>query len=177
LQAALAQRLLARARPARLLGADPLAIAVRRGSPIRNVAQLVAQLRSAPQARVFATTGENWATDDLAALVDGAGVDGVVPYLVYPSSEEAALALAAGAAEVLLAPRTAIAAQVRAGALRELAWSAGARRPAPFWVALVAAPGVAPGRRVRAPGPARLLRREMASMAGLQQVALRLERH
>lgn len=138
-RAALAQRLLERALPIGLLSHDPLTIAVPRDSPIASVGQLLRELREAPRMHVFALTDGSWAADDLAALVQRAGPDGVVPYRTYPSGEEASLALAAGSADVVLAAQTELRSQLRAGALRALPWG-GVPRPAPSWVALIAAP-------------------------------------
>jgi hypothetical protein len=158
LRAALAQRLLARATPVGVLGADPLAIAVPQGSPIRDVGRLLADLRRSAQAHVFAIVNDSWAADNLAALVRDAGVEGVVPYRVFPSPQDASLALAAGEAEVILAPRGALVPDLRAHRLRALAWPAGAGGAPRFWVELLAPPGVDPG-RVRA------LRRQLRALS------------
>lgn len=140
LQAAHAQALLARATPMGMLSEDRLAIAVSPGSSVRSASGLFAQMRSAPSSHVFAIANEGWAQDNLAALVRDAGVQGVVPYRAFPSTQDAVLALAAGSANVMLATRGAIAAEVRAHRLRELPWppaSGGAPR---VWVELLAPP-------------------------------------
>lgn len=206
LQAALAQRLLARAVPIGLLSEDPLAVAVPESSPIHSVSQLMAAMRADPEEHVFAVTEDNWASDSLAALVQAAGVNGVVRYRVFPASEDLPLALSGGSAEVLLAPRSAILPRLGAGRLRTLPWPAGVR-PAPTWVELLAAPGTSGadvGRLraeiqtlVRSPAWRTLLRRggqvpapalsgsslqgflasQSADLVSLQQTAARLEQH
>jgi hypothetical protein len=205
LRAALAQRLLARAVPVAVLGGEPLAIAVAPGSPVRDVGELLAQVRSSAQAHVFAITDDNWATDNLAALVQDAGVEGVVPYRVFPSPQDATLALAAGSADVVIAPRGTLLPEVRAGRLRALAWPPGAGSVPRFWTELLAAPAAPAGsvaalrRQLRAlarsgvlpglpGGSARLhllcgaslrgfLATQMRSTAELQELALRVERN
>jgi hypothetical protein len=140
LRAALAQRLLARAAPVGVLESEPLTIAVPQSSSLGNVGELLAQVRRSAQAHVFAITDDNWATDNLASLVQDAGVDGVVPYRVYPSAQDASLALTAGDANVVLAPRGALSHSIGSHQLRALAWPAG-DLPTRSWVVLLAAPG------------------------------------
>ena len=206
LRAARAQRLLARAVPIGVFGGEPLTIAVTPSSPVHDVGQLLAQLRLSAQAHVFAITDENWATDNLATLVQDAGVEGVVPYRVFSSAQDASLALAAGSADVVLASRGALLPDIRARRLRLLGWPEAAGRPPRSWVELLAAPGMpasdiaALGRRIDAltrdirPGSAfggagriplepvtgahlrSFLVTQMARIAELQQIALRVER-
>jgi tripartite-type tricarboxylate transporter receptor subunit TctC len=159
LRAALAQRLLARAVPVAVLGGEPLAIAVLPGSPIHGVAQLLDEMRSSAQAHVFAITDDNWATDNLAALVQDTGVNGVVPYRVYPSPQTASLALTAGEADVVIAPRGALRSNVRAHRLRALAWPLAMGPPPRLWVELLAAPGT-PAASVA------VLRRQLRALRG-----------
>lgn len=157
LQAARAQRLLAHATPVGVLSDDPLAIAVPPSSPIRSLAELTAQMRAYPQELVFATTEDNWSADNLADLVSQTGVEGVVPYRVYPSAEGAALALSSGEADVLIGPSGQIATEARAKRMRMLGWPSALGAPPHFWVELLAAPG-APRARVRA------LRHQLSSL-------------
>jgi hypothetical protein len=140
-RAAYAQRLLTRAIPVRVISDDPLTIAVRPSSPIHSVAELLAHVRRSVQTHVFAITDDTWAADSLAALVQRAGVDSVVPYRVFPSAQDASLALAAGAADVVLAPRSAILSDVQAHRLRALSWPRSAGPPPRTWIELLAAPG------------------------------------
>jgi hypothetical protein len=167
LRAARAQALLARAIGIGVLSVDSLCIAVPVSSPVRDAGELLSEVRRSAQSHVFAITGDSWAADNLAALVKEAGVEGVVPYRVFPSAEDAALALSAGSAGVILAPRRALAGDVRAHRLRMLAWPASAgpegRRGAGGWVPqafleLLAPPGT-PARRVGA------LRRQVRALA------------
>jgi tripartite-type tricarboxylate transporter receptor subunit TctC len=206
LQAALAQRLLARADPVAVLSTDSLAVAVPARSPIRDMSQLMADMRAWPQGNVFATTEDNWAADSLAALVHEAGVNGVVRYRVFPATEDLSLALSGASADVVLAPRSTILPQLRDGQLRELAWPAG-MSPPPSWVELLAAPGTHASQLAGLRAAVRaliaddrwraLLRRagqrpssalsgaqlqqfletQSARVASLQQVAQRIERH
>lgn len=205
--AALAQHLLARMVPVGVLSSDPLTIAVLPDSPIRGVGQLLRELREAPQRNVFAITDGNWVADNLASLVQYAGANGIVPYRVFPSGEEASLELTAGSANVVLAPRGAIQPELMTHALRELPWPA-VFGPAPSsWIELLAAPGTTHAQAVRLrrqllalthdqvwrarlreygqtpAGGMRLaqlrsfLSAETAHAAELQQVALRAERY
>lgn len=146
LQAALAQRLLSHATPLGVLSDEPLAIAVPPDSPIQSLSELTAQMRAYPQELVFATTDDNWSADNLAELVSETGVEGVVPYRVYPSAEGAALALSSGEADVLLGPSGQITSEARAGRLRMLGWPSALGAPPHFWVELLAAPGTSPVR-------------------------------
>jgi hypothetical protein len=206
LRAALAQHLLGRSVAVGVLRSEPLTIAVPPRSPLGNVEELLAQVRRSAQAQVFAITDDNWATDNLAALVQDAGVDGVVPYRVFSSAQDASLALTAGEADVVLAPRGALLPGIEARQLRALRWPAGSAVPR-SWVALLAAPGASavqgatPRRPFRAltQGPAwrsaarklglstqdpvtgthlrDFLAAQMTRTAELQQVALQVERH
>jgi Tripartite tricarboxylate transporter family receptor len=205
LRAAFAERLLQRAIPVGLVSEDSLTIAVPRRSPIHSLSELMTDMRAAPGGLVFATTEDNWAADNLAALVEDAGVDGVVHYRVFPSTEEVSLALAGGNAEVVLAPRSTILADLRAGRLRALGWPRGSHPP-PSWVELLASPstpasqvqtlrsevrdlisskawraqlrdgGQQPGTHMSVGPLQRFLAGQNAKVASLQQVALRVER-
>jgi hypothetical protein len=140
LAAARAQRLLAEAVPLGVLRGAPLTLAVLPDSPIRDVAELLGQLRRSPDAHVFAIADDNWDTDNLATLVQDAGVEGVVPYRVFSSAQDASLALTAGSADVVLEPRTALLPDIRAARLRELPWPAAAGPPPRLWVELLTTP-------------------------------------
>jgi len=143
MRAALAQHLLTRAIPVGLLSRDPLTIAVPSESSIHSVGELLRDLHDSPRQHVFAITDGSWAADNLATLVQDAGVSGIVPYRVFPTTEEASLALSAGSANVVLAPHGTILPQLRAHTLRPLAWPAtngrGIRAPS-SWIELLATP-------------------------------------
>jgi hypothetical protein len=207
LQAAHAQSLLEHAIPIGVLGGEPLVLAVSPDSPVRDVGDLFAQLRRSAQAHVFAITDDNWATDNLAALVQDAGVEGVVPYRVFPSPQDASLALAAGDADVVLAPYGALAPDFDAGQLRALHWPAAAGSPPRSWVELLAGPhvprtevlalrrqlrklerngvwrslagvdGRAPSEPLSGTSMRSFLTAQIERITELQQVALRVERH
>jgi hypothetical protein len=207
MRAALAQHLLARAIPVGLLNRDPLTIAVPRDSPIHSVGELLGELRASPQRHVFAITDGSWAADNLAALVQDAGIEGYVPYRIFPSTEEATLALAAGSADVVLAPHGTILPELRARTLRALRWPATAGGAPSSWIELFAVRGTSPAQVARLrrqllaltrdPAWRALLRRggqapaaalsslrlrsflpaQMQRAAGLQQLALHAARH
>src|SRR5664279_3668649 len=62
-------------------------------------------LRSAPSAQLFGISDDTWSRDELAALVNRAGVDGQVPFSVFQSGAAAAQAVETGDAAAVLAPR------------------------------------------------------------------------
>jgi hypothetical protein len=141
LRAARAQRLLERAIPVGVIEQEPMTVAVPASSPTASVRALMSDLRASPDAHLFAITDDSWAADNLAVLVSEAGVDGLVPYRVFPSAQDASLSLAAGSADVILAPHGTLLPDIRAGRLRTLPWPVG-RSPLPrTWVELLAAPG------------------------------------
>jgi tripartite-type tricarboxylate transporter receptor subunit TctC len=146
--AAEAELLLRRARPLAVLARDTLAIAVRPGSPLRSGTQLARALRRNPRAHLLAIEGDAWTKVQLGRLVQRAGVPGRVPYRAYPSGGEAALGLESGDADVVLAPGSALRAEVAGGRLRLLAWPRGAAAPQ-AWTAVLEAPRVRPGQHQR----------------------------
>ncbi|HXC45321.1 MAG TPA: hypothetical protein VNU24_01850, partial [Solirubrobacteraceae bacterium] len=184
-----------------------LTIAVPRDSPIHSVGELLGELRASPQRHVFAITDGSWAADNLAALVQDAGIEGYVPYRIFPSTEEATLALAAGSADVVLAPHGTILPELRARTLRALRWPATAGGAPSSWIELFAVRGTSPAQVARLrrqllaltrdPAWRALLRRggqapaaalsslrlrsflpaQMQRAAGLQQLALHAARH
>lgn len=203
-EAALARALLRRARPVGMLASDPLELAVDRGSPIRSGSELVASLAGDPAEQLFGIDDDTFSRDQLAALVEGAGVDGEVHFTVFQSALDAGQAIETGAAQTVLAGRPALRPDVRDGRLRSLGWPVPGPRPR-AWVALVARPSVdraalvalrgwvadlqaephwrhnlrAEGRRPADPGTRALasLLRHTAPADRLEQVAERVERN
>lgn len=137
-EAALARALLRRSKPVGMLASDPLEVAVQRRSPIRNRSELIGSLAADPSEALFGIDDDTFSRDQLAALVQGAGVDGQVHFSVFQSDADAEQALASGAAQSVLVGRPAL----RHGRLRDLGWPLAGPRPR-AWVALVAAPSVA----------------------------------
>jgi hypothetical protein len=199
-EAALARALLRHAKPVGMLASAPMEVAVDRDSAIRNGSELVATLAAAPGEGVFGIDDDTYSRDELAAFVDGAGVDGEVHFSVFQSASEAEGAIAAGSAEMVLAGRPAL----RGGRLHTLGWPIPEPQPH-AWVALVARPSVgareladlrtwitslqderhwranlrAEGRRPADPGTRALasLIRHTAAADHLEQVAEQIERN
>jgi hypothetical protein len=133
--AALARALLRRSKPVGILAEDPLEVAVDRRSPIRNGSELVASVAAAPEEQLFGIDDDTFSRDQLAAFVEGAGVDGEVHFALFQSAGDAGQAIATGAAEAVIAGRSAL----RHGHLRRLGWPLPSPRPF-AWVALIAPP-------------------------------------
>jgi tripartite-type tricarboxylate transporter receptor subunit TctC len=144
-----AEGLLAEARPVAVLAEDALQAAVRPRSRIRTGAQLLRELRARPRSHVVAVEGDAWTKARLGRLVQRAGVSGRVAYRAYPSGAEAALGLAAGEADVVLAPRSELRAELAAGHLRALRWPARGGVAPRAWTALVEPRGLEPGQHAR----------------------------
>ncbi|HEY2052372.1 MAG TPA: hypothetical protein VGH14_00380 [Solirubrobacterales bacterium] len=199
-EATLARALLRRSKPVGMLASEPLELAVDRGSPIRNGAELVASVAAAPSEQLFGIDDDTFSRDQLAAFVGGAGVDGEVHFSVFQSASEAEQAIATGTAETVLAGRPAL----RDAPLRRLGWPISTPQPR-AWVALVARPSVdtadlkdlrawvtalqsephwrailrAEGRRPAGPGTRALARliRHTATADRLEAVAEKVERN
>jgi tripartite-type tricarboxylate transporter receptor subunit TctC len=199
-EAALARALLRRAKPVGMLASEPLELAVERASPIRDGSELLATLAAAPEELLFGIDDDTFSRDQLAAFVEGAGVDGEVHFSVLQTADEADRAIATGAAETVLVGRSAL----RDGRLRALGWPLPTPRPH-AWVGLVARPSVsaaelrdlrtwvtklqtdrhwrshlrAEGRRPADPGTHTLARliRHTAAADRLERVAERVERN
>jgi hypothetical protein len=131
-EAALARALLRRAKPVGMLASDPFEVAVESRSPIRNDSELIASLAAAPGEQIFGIDDDTFSRDQLAALVQGAGVDGEVHFKVFQSGADAGQALSSGTAEEVLAGRPAL----RHGSLHRLGWPLPTPQPR-AWVALV----------------------------------------
>jgi hypothetical protein len=84
-------------------------------------ARLVAEMRAAPAEQVVGIPAEAAAKATLAGFASALGVDGEIPYRMYPTGEAAALALASGEVGVIFAGQGQIAAERRRGGLRVLA--------------------------------------------------------
>jgi tripartite-type tricarboxylate transporter receptor subunit TctC len=136
-EAALARALLRRSKPVGMLASDPLELAVERGSRVGDGAELLASLRAAPGEQLFGIGDDTFSRDQLAAFVEGAGVDGEVHFSVLQSAADAGQAIATGAAAAVLAGRPAL----RHEGLRELGWPLPTPQPR-AWVALIARPSV-----------------------------------
>lgn len=144
MQALLAQQLLRAARPIGLLATDSLELGVPRRSPIGDPRQLLAAMRAAPEARLFALPDDSWSRGQLALLVEAAGVPGRTRFTVYPSGAQAVDAMRRGEADAVLATRAALRADLRTERVRPLPWpfapgAVGGAVPR-AWVALVAPP-------------------------------------
>lgn len=144
-----AQQLLRRARPVAILAEDEIQLAVRPRSRVRSGTELVRELQRSPRAHLVAIEGDAWTKAQLGRLVQRAGVPGRVPYRAYPSGADAALGLAAGEADVVLAPRSELHDELAAGHLRALRWPSQDGRAPRAWTALVEAPDLHPGEHAR----------------------------
>jgi hypothetical protein len=137
-----AVRLLRQAHLVAVLASDPLALAVRAHSPIHSISQLLALIRRAPPRPLFDVAADAWLRGSLAALVQSAGLHGEVPYGVFGSSREALASLDSSANEIVVAPHSAIRAELDDGRLRELPWPAFAGAAPRAWVAVIGASGL-----------------------------------
>lgn len=146
-QAHRAIRLLESATPISVLGSDALTLAVPGSSPIHSSAQLLATIRQQPSQPVFGVADNPWLLGNLAELVQGAGLHGPMPYVLYDSSRQAVASVDSGAASVIVTQYSAIHAELRRGALRQLRWPAFAGPPPHGWVAVVAPSGLS-GREI-----------------------------
>ena len=137
--------LLADAAPITVLQGDRLALAVRAGSPVRTTPQLLALLRSQPSRPLFGIAADSWLEGNLAALVQGAGLHGDMPYGLFTSSRSAVLALDAGQTQAVLAPSGAIEEELGHARPRELAWPLEGGHAPRTWVAVIAPTGLNAG--------------------------------
>jgi hypothetical protein len=166
-QAAIARELLRRARPVGVLESEPYAVAVGRRSRVGSGAELLEALATAPWRQLFAIEDDTYSRDQLAALVERAGVNGEVRFGVFQSAAEAGGAIAGGSANVVLAPRGALGEDVASGRLRELGWPLAGSAPPRAWIAVVARPDVPAPRLAR-------LRRWVRTLAGDRRWAAQL---
>ncbi len=137
-QAVEAEALLRRSKPLGVLAEEPLALGAAPESGIKSSAELIAQIREAPESCVFGIADDGWSRVQLASLVNRAGIGGNVHFVPSESGALAAQATADGAANLVMAPRGAVRAEGRAGRLRRLDWPFDGGRSPRFWVGLVA---------------------------------------
>jgi len=140
-EAALARALLRHSKPVGMLASDPLEVAVARESQVRSGPALVTSLAAAPSEQLFGIDDDTFSRDELAALVDGAGVNGEVHFTVFQSSADAGEAIETGTAQTVLAGRPALRGDVHDRRLRSLGWPLPGSDPR-AWVALVARPAI-----------------------------------
>ena len=98
-------------------------------------------MRSDPRSRVAGIGADAASKAALAGMVSGLGLDGKVPYRVYPSGADASLALASGDVDLVVAPRSQTLAERRRGEIRLLDTASGAPPP-PVWSMLLAPPSI-----------------------------------
>lgn len=137
-----AARMLARAVPIALLGSEPLAVVARASSPLHTVGGLLARLHREPTRPLFGVADDTWLQDNLAALVQGSGLAGRLPYTVYDSSRGALVGLQAGEVDAALAPSSTLLGLHDGASLRELPWPSAEGQPPRAWVAIVAPGGL-----------------------------------
>jgi hypothetical protein len=148
-QAALARELLRRAAPIGMVESEPLTLVVGSHSAIQSGSGLLRRLARAPEDQLFGIADDTFSRDQLAALVDRAGVNGEVRFAVYQSGAEAGGAIAGGSADVALAAAGAVHGDVAGGSLRELRWPLDGGRAPRAWIAVVARPDMPAARLAR----------------------------
>jgi hypothetical protein len=137
-RAARAQQLLNEMVPVALLCEEPLRLLTARESRLSALG-LRRGLAREPWERVFGVPDDAWIEGQFAALVQGSGTPGGIPYSASPDPQNTLLALAAGDVQVALVPADAGDRAIRGGAARTVAWPD--RRSPAAWVALFARPG------------------------------------
>lgn len=137
-----AVRLLSRAKPIAVLAADPLGLAVRAGSPIQTAGQVLSLLHHSPSRPVFDVAADAWLQDNMAELVQAAGLRGAIPYGVFGSSQQAVASLDAGEDGVAVAPRSMFDDQVARGRLRALGWPPSGTSEPRSWIAILSTAGL-----------------------------------
>jgi hypothetical protein len=134
---------LARLRPVAAVSADRTVVAVNAAHGGATFASLAARMRSRPGSRVAGIGADAASKAALAGMVSALGVSGKVPYRVYPSGADAALALSSGDLDLVVAPRSQTLAERRRGELRTL--HANGVRLTPVWSVLLAPPSLDEG--------------------------------
>jgi tripartite-type tricarboxylate transporter receptor subunit TctC len=117
---------LSRLRPVAGVSADRTVVAVSTDSVATSFASLAERMRSDPGSRVAGIGADAASKAALAGMVSGLGLDGKVPYRVYPSGADASLALASGDVDLVVAPRSQTLAERRRGEIRLLDTASGA---------------------------------------------------
>jgi hypothetical protein len=134
---------LARLRPVAAVSADRTTVAVDAAEGGATFASLTARMRSRPRSRVAGIGADAASKAALAGMVSALGVHGKVPYRVYPSGADAALALSSGDVDLVVAPRSQTVAERRRGELRTL--DAPGVPLSPVWSVLLAPPSLDEG--------------------------------
>jgi tripartite-type tricarboxylate transporter receptor subunit TctC len=132
--------LVARAPVIAVLASDPLELAVPASSSIRSSAQLRLALRAYPGRRLFGLAQDDWVKGNFAALAAYWRLRERRVYTAFDTIQDSVAGLEAGVTAVVLAPRSALVREVRAGKLRVLHWPD--RNPPEAWVALAAPVGL-----------------------------------
>jgi putative tricarboxylic transport membrane protein len=148
--------LLHSAPPIAVLSADPLLLAVPRDSPLKDVQALSADTGQS-STPLFSVADDSWETSNLATLVERYGLTGRIPYGVFSSSREAVIDTESGQASVVLAPRSEIRGELRAGKMRQLPWPGDQGAPPETWIAILGATGLSSTQVARLRGEARRL--------------------
>jgi tripartite-type tricarboxylate transporter receptor subunit TctC len=120
---------------------DPLLLAVPRDSLLRSLHGL-ARSGAASSTPLFSITRENWETANLAALVERYGLTGRILYSVASSAHAAVTTAETGQASVVLAARSEIRRQLRAGRMRRLPWPPGLGSAPQSWIAILGPTGL-----------------------------------
>jgi hypothetical protein len=141
MQARYAAALLERAPVIAVVCTDPLLLAVPRDSPLHSLQGLSTD-GMAGSTPLFSVAQESWETANLAALVERYGLTGRIPYSVASSAHAAVTATETGQASVVLAPRSEIRGQLRAGRMRQLPWPADRGSAPQSWIAILGPTGL-----------------------------------
>jgi tripartite-type tricarboxylate transporter receptor subunit TctC len=112
--------LLSQFRPVARVSTDPLAIVVRAESPLRSLAELVAQARSKPGEMSYGSSG-NYGTVHVPVEIFAHEAQVKLNHIPYAGGGPLMVGLLGGQVDFTVLPRSSIAAQIRAGKLRILA--------------------------------------------------------
>jgi len=145
MQAQIALDELAASRPIGLLSDDPLQIGVPQNSAYITTYGLLATMRADPGEILFGVADDAFSRENMAGLVDIAGVPGNTRFTVFPSGRQATSAMELGDTGAVLATRSALAPDVRSHQVRALPWPADHEAP-DTWVAVFAPPDVSTAR-------------------------------
>jgi hypothetical protein len=145
-QALIARELLLRSHSLGVLAEAPLQLAVTTSSPIQGGPELMSALRERRSARLVSLSEDSFSRVELAALMQRAGVIGLVRFRVQESGQAAVRSAQSGLTSAVLAPHPALAEEERAGRLRGLDWPLDGGRAPRERVELIAPPRLEPGR-------------------------------
>ncbi len=140
-----AARLLRSAPPIAVVSADALLLAVPRDSPLKDI-QGLSSADFQPATPMFSVADDSWETSNLASLVERYGLTGRIPYSAVSSPRDAVVDTNAGRASVVLAPRSEIRRELRAGRMRRLPWPRGQGSAPETWIAIMGSTGLSPSR-------------------------------